>query len=433
MGKLGVKEKQFNFNIVDTIVIFFNIAATRGNFFPYWLFNISKETWVEAIIILMDLIYVFLRLGFGFRGYFYKYNAPVYIAVVLLAYNSFNVFLHGGNYVPDFEYLFVILLFSVILNTICNHCTKSPLSLITKVKQISKGYIGISLLSIFGVFLSFFLLRIGLKSFIPIEADFLEANVEKGATYFLSFFSINSYDSVLRVPFFQDFGILTGLFHEPHVFSYNAFPCIFLLFGLYQKNRLIQAFLILMAILVVLFSGSTTNILALFLTLLVFFAVRLRSHFFEVSFSIIVIVSIVYYYIGSDSTLYEFVLGRLAVDNYSQQYSVSLLEFAFTPKSVFGSDFLATDYVDGLSSGQDVGVIPFLLNICFLLTYLRNVVLLLKRGEDRLCLCIALSSLYFIFHSTKMGMTMYLQTTYVLLVFLQSLILNNYGRVKTAK
>lgn len=433
MGKLGVKEKQFNFNIVDTIVVFFNIAATRGNFFPYWLFNISKETWVEAIIILMDLIYVFLRLGFGFRGYFYKYNAPVYIAVVLLAYNSFNVFLHGGNYVPDFEYLFVILLFSVILNTICNHCTKSPLSLITKVKQISKGYIWISLLSIFGVFLSFFLLRIGLKSFIPIEADFLEANIEKGATYFLSFFSINSYDSVLRVPFFQDFGILTGLFHEPHVFSYNAFPCIFLLFGLYQKNRLVQAFFILMALLVILFSGSTTNILALSLTLLVFFAIRIRSHFFEVSFSLIVIVAIVYYYIGSDSTLYEFVLGRLAVDNYSQQYSVSLLEFAFTPRSVFGSDFLATDYVDGLSSGQDVGVIPFLLNICFLLAYLRNVVLLLKRGEDRLCLCVALSSLYFIFHSTKMGMTMYLQTTYVLLVFLQSLILNNYGRVKTAK
>ena len=433
MSRIDIKKIQFKFSVIDAIVIFFNIAAARGNFLPYWFFNSTKTIWVEAIIILIDLLYLFFRLGINFRGYFDKNNAPIYFAVILLAYNTFNVFLHGGNYVPYFEYLFVIFLFTIILNSICDIMRVIPQPMITKVKQISKGYIWISLLSIFGVFFSFFLLRIGLKSYIPIEADFLEANIEKGATYFLSFFSINSYDSVLRVPFFQDFGILTGLFHEPHVFSYNAFPCIFLLFAFYQKNRLVQAFLILMALLVVLFSGSTTNILSLSLTLLVLFVIKIRSHFFEVSFSLLVIVAVIYFYIGSDSTLYEFVLGRLAVDNYSQQYSVSLLEFAFTPRSVFGSDFLATDYVDGLSSGQDVGVIPFLLNICFLLTYLRNVVFLLKRGEDRLCLCVALSSLYFIFHSTKMGMTMYLQTTYVLLVFLQSLILNNYGRVKTAK
>ncbi len=432
MGRLGVKEKQFNLNIVDAIVILFNIAAARGNFLPYWLFNMTKVTWVEAIIIIIDLIYIFSRLGVNFRGYLNKYNIPVYIAVILLAYNTLNIFLHGGNYVPYFEYSFVIFLFSIILNSICNFLTAKPISLITEVKQISKGYVWISLLSIFGAFFSFLLLRMGFKSYNPIDADFLEANIENGATYYLSFFSINSYDSMLRVPFFQDFGILTGLFHEPHVFSYNAFPCIFLLFGFFQKNKIVQFVLVLMALLVVMFSGSTTNILALSLTLLVLFAIKIRKHFFKASFTLLLLLAVIYFYIGNDSTLYEFVLGRLAVDNYSQQYSVSLLEFAFTPKSLFGSDFLATDYVDGLSTGQDVGFIPFILNICFILAYIKNVVLLLKKG-DWLCLYVSLSSLYFIFHSMKMGMTMYIQTPFVFLVFLQSFMLNNYGRVSAFK
>lgn len=357
---------------------------------------------------------------------------PIYIALILLAYNTLNVFLHNGNYVPVFEYFLLVFLFSIILGSVCKSLSKNPLPLKSKIYILSKGYIWVSLLSITGAFLSFFLLVLGFKSYEAIEADFLSSNIENGAWYYRSFLSVNSAESILRVPFFQDFGILCGLFHEPHVFAYNAFPCIFLLYGFTNRNHhLMKGLLITTGVLVILFSGSTTNILALAGTLLILFLIKVRSNFFEVIISVVLVLLLVIYYIGRDGTLYEFVLGRLAADNYSQQFSVSLLEFAFTPKTVFGSDFMATDFVSG-STSQDVGFIPFFLNISFLVFYLKNTILLLKKG-DQLSLFVSLASIYFILHSLKVGMTMYIQTPYVFLVFLQSFILCNYGRIKTTK
>ena len=426
------KTASFNLNIFDYLIILLNIAAARGNYLPFWLFHTSKSIYVTAIIAGIDVLYIFLRLGLRVRGMRNRYNAPIYFALILLFYNSFNVFLHGGNYIPYLEYAVVILLFSVILGSLLHLLEPNPLSLREKVRQISKGYVWISMFSVLGVFLSFTLFLAGFSSFVPIEADFLDANIDSGTLYYRSFLSINSSNALVRVPFFHNYGILSGLFHEPHIFAYNAIPCIFLVFGLKEKNkRLINVLLIIMTFLVVLFAGSTTNILALLATLLVLAFSRLRSHFFEVLLGAALLVILVYYYISQDNTLYELVLGRMASDNFSQQYSVSLLEYAFTPKTLFGTDFLTTTYVTATSFTQDVGIIPFLLNIMFLFFYLRNVFLLLRKN-DNLSLFIALSSLYFILHSLKIGMTMYIQTPYVLLIFLQSFILNSYGRVKAS-
>lgn len=416
---------------IDSLIILLNIAGARGNYLPYFLFNMDRGIWVDAVIIIIDLIYLAFRMGDLLRRKRQPYTTPVLIAIILVAYNTLNVFISGGNYIPYFEFLIILTLFSMILSVICSGFRGTPIPLYDQVKQVSRGYIWISMFSILGVVVSFILLEMGFTSYEPVSADFLESNIESGATYCRSFFSINSIDTILRVPFFQDFGILSGLFHEPHIFAYNAFPCLFLLMGLYNKG-ISKIIWIVLSVLVVLFSGSTTNILSLAICLLVFYFLRVRSNFVLTTFGVILMVAVVYLYIGYDDTLYEFVLGRLETDNNSQTYSRSLLEFAFTPKSFFGTDFLTTSYITSSSQAQDVGFIPFFMNIVFMILYLRNVYLLFKK-EDNLCFFIAMSSLYFIIHSLKIGMTMYIHTPYIFLVYLQSLALSYYGRISAAK
>ena len=133
-----------------------------------------------------------------------------------------------------------------------------------------------------------------------------------------------------------------------------------------------------------------------------------------------------------DDTLFLVVSGRLEEENLSQQVSRNLLEFAFTPKTLFGSNiFLSAFAYSGAQTSDDVGFIAFFLNIAFLFLYFRNIFKLL-RMKDGIAETVAFASLYYMLHSAKVGMTMYLQTLPILLVFLQTIIIT-YGRNSLAR
>ena len=418
-------------NIIDFLVVLLNIAAGRGNYLLYFVLNVSKATWVAAFVLLIDIVYVTLRFK---NNVVMKHNhipVLIYIIFILLLYNILNVTLHGGTSIYILEILLIDILFYIILSRLYNSVNLRDVYSHNFIKYVSAGYIGITLISVVGVFISFVLLQMGYNNEETIAVDFMEANMEDGLYYVRSFFTVNYVTYNIRLPFFQDFGYLCGLFHEPHVFAYGVFPGLILLLG-FTKNKMYRFFAVVSMVLVILFTVSATNILVSFVCLVVFIFVKAQKNIINALLITLVIGIIVVWYINYDNTVLNFVLERLDSDNSSQQTSKDLLLFALTPKTLFGTDFFSTSFIKGSGNNQDIGLVVFSFFLVFLIKYFHNVIKLLRTNTPE-SLTIGIASLYYILHSLKIGMSMFTQTLPILLIYLQFVVLNHYGRNKVAK
>lgn len=419
--------------LLDSLVVLLNIAGGRGNFLLFKLLHTPKTMVVIAFVLFIDIVYLFIRPGKISRVVSGSKNMiPLYMIIALLFINPLYA---SSSFLMGLEFLLQSVLFTIILLKISSSVLRDSVD--EQIHRLSNGYVLISLFSLIGVIVSFVLLLLfGGGNRVPIDADFLNSNASKGADYVWSYLSIIIYDPTeIRVPFFQDNGVLCGLFHEPHIFTLNLFPCLILLLG-FANRPLIKILIVVSSILTVFFAGSATNIIVVGICLLVYFLLNFKKAFIKTSFLLALIVFFVVYYISIDNTLFEFVLDRMNSDNTSQQYSLALLEFAFTPKTLFGTGFLDTSVVEDLMynsySSSDVGLIPFVLYLVFLIGYIWNTGRLLL-SKEKVAFTIGMASLYYILHSAKVGMTIMIQTLPILIVFLQVVTLIFYGRVKVFK
>lgn len=419
-----MKNKKQTLTIWDALIVLLNISAGRGNFLLFGILHLQSTLIVCILTIVLDIVYLLVRFGVS-SNLASKFPAGVYFCELLLFYNFFHMFSIGGSYTTSICYFILVFVFSQILSAQIAVLRKSDLPINDCIRQLSKGYLWISLFSIVGIILSFILLNIRETQGIPVNADYLSSHADLGLEHYWTYFTLSSPNSFVRVPFFQDYGILTGLFHEPHILALNVFPCLILLFA-FADSFLKRSLIIVFSILMLLFSGSTTNILVVGFCLLLYFVLHFRKNFLGVILSVVAISFAIYYFYQIDDTLFLVVSGRLDVDNQSQQVSRDLLEFAFTPRTLFGSNILETSFAYGTISNDDVGFIAFFLNIGFIIIYGINTIKLLLRN-DRLSEIVAFASLYYILHSAKVGLTMYIQTLPILLVFLQFYLLS-YGR-----
>lgn len=415
----------------DSLIVLCNMAGARGNILLYWLTGFSTITMVTLAVVCIDVFYIFIRFSRKSSKKKIKFPPAVILIFCILVINGINALLDGDSIFFLIEYLAFAVLFSYILGRLSSeyivyHFTDSPILL-------SRGYIYESLISIVGVIISFILLLFIGPRKVPIDVDFLRSNMDAGAMYYRSYFSVIIETFTLRVPFFQNQGILCGLFHEPHILTQNIFPCFILMLGISRKK--IQKWaVVITAILMILFTGSATNIIVTAICLVAFSILNIRAHKIGTIFGLVIIVLAGMLYVSYDDTLFQFFLGRLDSDNYSQNYSMALLKWAFSPRTLLGSNFLSTEYVEDVmfsSIIKDVGFVPCILNTAFLLLYIKNIIKLVAT-KDNMAKAVAFASLYYILHSAKIGMTMYMQTLPIMLVFLQTIVLNKFsnGRVR---
>lgn len=415
----------------DSIIVLLNLAASRGNYLLFWIIGRQISTpFVVGLAIIIDLIYLLFR----FRKPIHRdrrFSLPLFFLFGIHIINLLNVIVERRNFTYPAELLFLMILFCVILMELSSIYLPSIGE--SSVKQVSKGYVWLALISIIGVFVSFVLLyTVGIKR-VPITVDYMLANDEYYQYYF-SYFSVVS-DTELRVPFFQDFGVLCGMYHEPHIFALNVFPCLFLLLG-FAKNHLQTIILIFAMVLCVFFAGSATNIIALTLCIIVFSLLGIKRRFLGTAIAVTAIVLLALAYNSYDTTFADFLTGRFDELNSSQLYSRNLLEFAFTPKTLFGTNILSTTVVDDFFhagySSSDVGFLAFFLNIGFIITYLINTIKLLL-SKQSVASAVGYASLYYLLHSAKVGLMMYVNLLSIIFVFIQFLALETYGRIKTSK
>ena len=423
--------------MLDSLMVFLNLAGARGNILLFWLFGLSQMVQVFFVVIFIDFFYLIFRFrktkllaNIGFSSTL----APLYFTILILLVNYYNALREGSGFLLSTGFVLLIVLFSLIMGALIKDYSRSSTKDI--VHSISKGYIWLSILTIGGIFLSFILdIMFGLQR-TPIEAEFLASNIENGSRYYRSFFSIIRDEGEMRVPFFQKFGTFTGLFHESQSSTHNIIPCLILLLG-FSKSMKIRVTIILSGLLFMLFSISVMSILVVALCLCIFFLINSKHR----SFGMLIGVSATFTFIllilqmDKSSVLQNFVLDRLDTDNRSQLYSVSMNAWTFSPNTLLGSNFLNTKYVLEImnigGAKSDVGYIPFLLLLGYIITFFLNTIKLLSINNKK-ARAVGFASLYFILHSSKIGMPMLILTLPVLLIYLQHLSLNIYGRTKVS-
>ncbi|WP_281644740.1 hypothetical protein [Bacteroides zoogleoformans] len=243
--------------------------------------------------------------------------------------------------------------------------------------------------------------------------DLFSSNQEKfdSRYYFPHYLSVVLADTELRIPLFQDKGFFLGFFHEPHSFMFIITPvalyCIFT-----AKNKLVSYFLTVIIVLLILSCGSVTNILAILASLTFFFIVRSRKRIFLL---IAIIMMAVIGIMVLDPDIYAFILYRFTSG--SADYSKTTLAFAFMPQTLMGTNFLDLSYWDHGMLDYDVGYIPFIFNLLFLLFFILSIVRLLV-NKKRFFNVIGMIALYFMIHSTKQAMVTYTIPLLCLIMFL---------------
>jgi len=419
--------------IVDSIIVLLNLAGARGYYLLFLLLGLSSQLSVTCLVLLIDFIYIPIRFGFVTLSFpKKKFLLPVLFFIFVPAINLYNMQIAGkslGFHLAIFflQVCFVFILLGLTKEYLRYNFKKSSL-------LVSRGYVWLTLISVIGVIATFALTILFGPQKVPVHADYLEANSDRAFFfYYWSYFSMVLETIDLRVPFFQDYGYMMGLFHEPHVFAYNVFPALFIMLGFAQGWK--SNFVIFIIFLSFLFSASITSLFVLFLCLFLYFLINMRVTIWKtfIGIGLMVVVVNVFLLLSGDVFL-DFLKDHITEDSGSRKYSESTLLFAFSPRTLLGSNILSPgEYIDDLRLNgvwtSDVGYACFFLNIGFLFSYILNVRRLVLMDE-KIAKAVGYASLYFILHSAKIGIMVFITMIPILLVFLQYLTLVTYGRRK---
>ena len=295
---------------------------------------------------------------------------------------------------------------------------------------IVRGYVWLGVLGVISAIFLLILMKFGLNPLkTPVVNDYYDlfkANVEVlGHTYYYPYYIsvlLVSESILVKLPFFTDYGIICGIFHEPHVITFIVFPVLFILWA-YTKNKFLNSFFLMIWMLILLMEFSTTNILAFGISLLVYFCVEKDKRKFL--FLVGLIALYIFLYIGIDNTELFIVADKLAGDDTnSRDYTLGTIGFAFAPETLLGSNFMDNDYLYSYSSAgrRDVGYIQFFLNIVFLMLFIIRLVKVIMFSKTFRLIGIAV--LYFFVHSAKTAMVTYTSPQLLLMMFLLFVITN---------
>jgi hypothetical protein len=409
---------------IDSLIIFLNIAVSYS-IIPYLLFT-SHRAVNNGIIAIINVIYLFARFGYRIKAF----NQGDFLFLIFILINIINVLfgIYTNTYAISWLPLLLtnITFYLVLINLFKKY--QKQYTFKESIDYIMRGYIWFCLLNMASA-ISMFLL-ITLFDFNPLfndigsTMDLFTSNLEQDSSrsyYFPLNLSIVFQINDIRLPFFQKYGIICGFFHEPHTLTFVLTPAI--LYMIYKtKNTFSNTLLIVSFILVMLIAASTTNILSVIACLFVFLFFRYRKYIIAPIIIISIIIAII---LSIDPSYYLFIINKLG--SRSADYSLSIIEFAFTPKTLVGTSFYNLEYWNMSQHSYNVGYIVFFLNIIFLSIFVYKIIKLLI-SKNINTLSIGLISLYFFLHSTKVAMVSYSLTLLIFIIFL----LNTYSQKRSS-
>lgn len=402
----------------DTIIIMLNISGSYS-IIPYILFFQSNRGITTGIIILLNFVYYIFR----FSG---KYKFPVenrmfMVYVILMLVNTVASIITNTGMFQSWLYLLSNTSFFLILY----NCYKEYRRYYDSEKSlwlILRGYLNICAICVVSCLSLFLLIKSGVSPNVNNVSNWLdlfESNVDNlGHTYYfpyhLSIF-LESGTLDLKLPFFSDQGNICGIYYESHILTFMLFPALFYILA-YSKSVKKNILILMIWLLVMLLACSTTNILAFVLCIAIMLSLDSKKRWMMLPIGLMFFLLI--FYIGLQNTEFFFIMDKLdstGDGGGSQRYTMRMIEFAFTPKTLLGSNFLNTDYLK--YEGRDVGYVSFIFNIAFILLFvLKNAKLILS--GDRFMRMIGIGVLYFFIHSMKVNMQSYSLSFLMLMMFI---------------
>lgn len=406
-----------NYKITDTLFVLLNLSNPY-TIIPCILF--TPHTGVNSLIV---FIFTVLYLFYRFRSHIRIPHDILFILFIIIFTINMYVGLLQDTFAVGFlgtllcNVAFYFLLYNIYLEQ------KSKIDIEDNVRYISKGYALLCYYQL-GIVAIMFLLTSVLHLFNPLFNDisfkydiFISnaSRIHSGVTYYFPYhLSLFAVEPIARMPFFQDYGIITGVFHEPHTMTYYIIPFVFYSF-FYFKNKKFSWEVVVLSILYVLVAASTTNILCY--VAITLFALCLNNKKLSLIILPLAFLGLTFFWL-TDNPLVELI--KFKMDSGSAEYSSSTLTFAFNPKSVLGSNFLDLSYLEVSNPTQDVGLIIFILNIVFIciLSYKAFLLCLSKKYMYKY---VGLFAAYFIIHSSKLALRTYSLEFLMFVVFMVSI------------
>lgn len=403
--------------IADSLIILLNISNSYS-IVPYLLFFQYNRAINTGLIFVINIIFLNARFHGKLR---FSNNILIKIYVIISIVNVISSALTStGSFLTWLYLLANVSFFLILYNCFCEYRTKYKFE--NSFWLIIRGYIWLVVWCISGSLLLFFLMKLGLNPYqneISNKMDLFEANYELFNTrhyypYCLSIL-LDMPDEITKLPFFYERGKVCGLYHEPHIVTFMVFPALFFLL-LYIKTQSKRICVLLIWIFVMLMTTSTVNIIAFLICIMLYLSYSRSGRVILVPLSVILFIIIVY--IGLENTEFFFIIDK--IQGGSMDYSLKTIQFAFTPQTLWGSNFLSTSFLlDSESHRRDVGYISFILNIFFLLVFVFKIIKSLRL--EMINKILGLAVLYFFLHSFKVAMVSYSLSMLTFMIFVVSI------------
>lgn len=353
------------------------------------------------------------------------FNHPLFIIYFVLNFiNVCSAYFTDSKYIMPVVYLFCNTLFYIILYN-CYVCCKKTYAIKKTIWMLCRGYIWICVICLLSAISLFILIKTGVSPYTNLindRMDLFEDNVvSTGHTYYFPYFSsilLVPLTPLFRLPFFTEYGVICGIYFEPHILTFMLCPALFVLWA-YVKDVWRRIGLFIIWLLIILMASSTTNILSV---LCCFFILLLYNKGGRVLLiPIMYTLALVIFIVGLENTELFFIADKMDGSS-SMEYSQNTMLYAFEPTTLFGYNFMSNSYLyEASTHPKDVGYIPCFLNLLFLsIAYLK----LFKCFFTKDCYKVLMSCaiLYFFLHSMKIAMVSYSLSFLMFIMFLLQII-----------
>ncbi len=310
------------------------------------------------------------------------------------------------------------------------------------VETIIKPYCLYYIVSVIVIFLSVILLVSGILSLTdnPItENSLMNNNIENLGTYYywpghLSIVSLST-----RIELFENtpLPLFCGFSHEPHVLAHSIYPAFMLLYYFVRnKSYIFKIALIASIVMLQLVSFSTTSLVSLCLVFLLDYFTNFQNKslirkIIPLLFLLLLLILSIRF--GIYEQIFTNSANKILNDaGGSKSYTLDLILYGLSPQSILGEGiYLKKETIENFSSGN-VGLIScILVNITYIVFTIQSFKNF--RSNNALCHFIGMATLYFAFHSLKLGCLIYNYPMMFYMIFLltysnkvkKSSILNN--------
>ena len=420
-ARLEMRRKAYR--VVDAAMIFLNLS-TCYSIIPYLLFHLHNRYYILIIIGFLNLFYSLFR----FKKKFLPVGHPLFGLYIVISVSCvISAFFTNTGWSSAIVYMFSNTTFYFLLYQIYKQYSRHQDRKQCILSMLS-GYVCLAALSVISASLVFALIKAGLISptthLVNTMADLFDDNVDRlGQMYYFPYYlSLVEYSGTgIRIPFFQDNGVVLGYFHEPNSLAFMTFPALFIL--LYKSKKAIHKIVVLaLYVLIMLLCCSVTNIAGVFICLVLYLLYSVRHSMKTLGLVSISLGLLVVFFVSFvDLDTFQFLIDRL--DSGSSGYSQSTVLFAFTPRTLLGSSFYNLDYVDWNNPeirSADVGFINFALNLLFMgICAVKMFQLFWKK--DRFSMALFFFAAYFFIHSTKVAMVSYSLSMLIFVCFILTL------------